>query len=397
MKSLNVFQNELREIFSNIKFNILIYIIMPFLLAFLNGIISARYFDSNSELPNFNVSIINNDKGQMAAPLKEIFESSDLKNSITLREDGSLESIEEEVQKGEISAVIIVPNEFSDNVFSGKEAELQVIKSPAEELNGTIVAEVVSAYTKSINSNRAVYETLSKNISDPNMVNSVFNYVVTDINNIVNINYIQDGTFEKNKTVNAKQYYSVTMLIMFSVFLTTVGASNIIKEKENGTLKRLQSTSISKVNYMLGKLMAFFLVAVTQIGIYIILTSKILKINWGDNIGLIIIMILAHAIALSGITALAGVVFKTQKALRSVLPFIIMIMAVFGGTFFSIDVVTGFMRNVIKATINFWLTNGYTNIMVGSSLLNINTNIIVLLAIGIIGLFVGTMRFRFDN
>lgn len=397
MKCLNIFINELREILANIKFNIFLYIIMPFVLAFLNGVINARYFNMNSELPKFEVAIINNDNRQMSLPLEEIFKSSELRDSITLRENKDFEGVEKDIEKGNISAAIIIPDDFTDNILSAKEATIQIIKSPAEELNGTIIAEIVSVYTKSINANRVVYETLSKNILDSSMVDSVFNEVVPEVNSLVNKNYIVEGAFDNGKIMSAKQYFSVSMLVMFSIFLTTVGASNIIKEKERGTLKRLQLTSISKFSFLFGKLMAFFLTAVLQISMYILLTSTILKINWGESIVSIIAMAIAHAAAISGIVALAGGIFKTQKSLLSVLPFIIMLMAAFGGAFFSIDLVTGFMRNAIKATINFWLTNGYTNIMVGSSLSSIYLNIVILLTIGIIGLIIGTMKFKFDN
>lgn len=392
MRFLHVFINELKEILSGIKFNMLIYIVMPFALAALNGVIYEQYFNKDPKLPEFEVSIIDEDKGQIASSIIEIFRGSNLKDSITLTEAVDFESIKEDVEKGDISAAIVIPKDFSEKTLSGEETSLQVIKSPAQELNGSIVSEIIEAYTNNLNMGMAINRTLSEEV-----ININSEELQNEVSRIMNKSYVKEGTFENNKVISSKQYYSVSMLIMVSLFLTTVGASNIIRERESGTLKRLQSTAISKLSFLSGKTMAIFLIGVLEVGIYIVLTSAILKTSWGDNIGSLGITVIAHAAAIAGISALAGSIFKTQKGLKTVLPIVIMIMAVFGGTFYSIDSVTGVMRTITKATLNYWLTNGYTNIMVGSNISNISTNIIILLTIGVLGFIFGTMRFKFDN
>ncbi len=392
MRFLYVFMNELKEILSGIKFNIFVYIVMPFALAALNGVIYEQYFNQEPKLPEFKISIIDEDKGQIALSIKEIFKGSNLKDSITLREDRDFESIEEDIEKGDISAAIIVPKDFSKKTLLGENASLKVIKSPAQELNGSIVSEIVEAYTNNLNMNIAINKTLNEEAINIDSIE-----LQNELSKIMSQNYIKEGLFENHKVINSKQYYAVSMLIMVSLFLTTVGASNIIKERESGTLKRLHSTSMSKMNFLLGKTMAIFLIAVIEVGVYILLTSAILKTSWGSNISSLSIVILSHGAAIAGISTLAGSIFKSQKSLKTVLPIVIMIMAVFGGTFYSIDSVTGFMRNVIKTTLNYWLTNSYTNIMVGSNISNISTNIFILLSIGVIGFAIGTMKFKFDN
>ena len=392
MRFLYVFINELKEILSGIKFNVFVYIVMPFALAALNGVIYEQYFNQEPKLPEFKISIIDEDKGQIAVSIKEIFKGSNLKDSITLREDRDFESIEEDIEKGDISAAIIVPKDFSKKTLLGEDASLKVIKSPAQELNGSIVSEIVEAYTNNLNMSIAINKTLNEEAINIDSIE-----LQNELSNIMSQNYIKEGLFENHKVINSKQYYAVSMLIMVSLFLTTVGASNIIKERESGTLKRLQSTSMSKMNFLLGKTMAIFLIAVIEVGVYILLTSAILKTSWGSNISSLSIVILSHGAAIAGISALAGSIFKSQKSLKTVLPIVIMIMAVFGGTFYSIDSVTGFMRNIIKTTLNYWLTNSYTNIMVGANISNISTNIVILLSIGFIGFAIGTMKFKFDN
>lgn len=396
MATKNIFLLEVKQFFSNIKTNIMLFIIAPFALALIYGVMFDKILDPDRTIPKFNVIFVNYDNGTLSKPLETVLNNDKVKSFINLTNSSDLNKTKNNLIKGNSSAAIVIPKGFSEDITKGIPASIEVLKAPSEETNGDIVSSIVSSYTENINVNRGLYLALNKNINDNEMKDKVLKELTSETYSILSKNYVSETSFEKSKKMSSKQYFSLTMFIMFGLFIATNGASFLLKEREDGILARIRSTSTKKGSYLAGKLLATFLTSLIQIASFMILTRLIMKVDWGNNIIFLVIMAVINALLVTGLSALFAGLFKTLKMLRVVTPFLLMIMASLSGSFYPIGNATGVMSVIPKLTFNYWLINGYSNVILGSPIPSVSLDIIVLLAISIAGLAVGCVSFKYE-
>lgn len=397
MKTFNIYVLELKQFLSGIKFNILIFIIMPFVISLLDGIFYSNILDPNRTLPSFKVVLVDSDKGNYSRSLQNLLTSDKLKKTIDLKEEDSSVAIDKELINGKISVAIIIPPNFSKQVESGEVTSIDVKKSPSSGLAGDLIENIITSYTKFISIKGAVYSSLNKSTRDTQFTQKLYHELLPQIIILSSNNYVISGNIDKVKKVNSKQYYSFSMLIMFSLFLLTLGAGNILKERDNSTLSRLKSTNLNKLSFLTGKLLAVISLFLLQITSFIFLTKFVTGISWGNGTIDIIAVVLVHCISISGLSILCGSLFKSQKSMRTFLTFFIMLMSFLGGAFFPTLGTGKVMDFIAHFTINYWLEKCYMSTMLGNPLSSIYSSLLILIFIGIGSMVISSLIFKFEK
>lgn len=397
MKTLNIYILELKEFLVDIKFNLLIFIIMPFVISFLNGIFYSNIFDPYKALPSFKVVLFDKDKGNYSKSLENLLTSDKLKKVIDLKLENSPLAIDNDLINGVISVAIMIPPNFSMSVESGSTTSIEVKKAPSAGVNGEIIQNIITSYTQFISINKEVYRAINDSTKDTALTERLYQELLPQIIKLSSNNYVVSGSIDTVKKVSSKQYYAFSMFIMFSLFLITVGAGNILKERDNSTLLRLKSTKLNKLSFLAGKLLAiisFFLVLITA---FIFLTKSVSGISWGNSTTNLIVVILVHCISISGLSILCGSLFKSQKTMRSALTFIIMLMSFLGGSFFPTESTGKVMDFIAHFTINYWLEKCYMGTMLGNPLTSIYSGLLILISIGIGSIVISSLIFKFEK
>lgn len=126
------------------------------------------------------------------------------------------------------------------------------------------------------------------------------------------------------------------------VLVTMVGAYmcalNIVKEKETGTIEQINVTPIKKYQFVLGKLLPFWI-----IGIFIFSIGLFVVARWIYGIvpvGSLLLLygyLLIYLVALLGLGLLISTFANTQQQAMSITFFFIMIFMLMSGLFTAID------------------------------------------------------------
>jgi len=126
----------------------------------------------------------------------------------------------------------------------------------------------------------------------------------------------------------------VVLLTMVGAFLT---ALNIVKEKEVGTIEQLNVTPIRKTEFVLGKLIPFWVLGMVVLTLGLLVARVIYGIVPVGNIGLLYLFAAVYLLGVLGLGLLISNIAQTQQQSMLMAFFLMMIFILMGGLYTSID------------------------------------------------------------
>jgi ABC-2 type transport system permease protein len=130
--------------------------------------------------------------------------------------------------------------------------------------------------------------------------------------------------------------------------------------------------------------------------ILILFTHFAFGVDWGNSLGGLIVLSLAMIFAACGFGMFIATIFKSSKAVNSMSPAMVMVMAFIGGSMFPLFALPPVLQTVSKITLNNWALRGYMSIMLGDGINSIITPVIVLCVMGTAFLTAGISRLRLN-
>ncbi|HVW96219.1 MAG TPA: ABC transporter permease [Mucilaginibacter sp.] len=135
------------------------------------------------------------------------------------------------------------------------------------------------------------------------------------------------------------------LVTMIGGFLT---ALNIVKEKEAGTIEQINVTPIKKYEFILGKLIPFWIMGNVVFTLGLIVSWVIYGIVPAGNVLLLYGFIAVYLLAISGFGLLISTYCDTQQQAMFVMFFFMMVFILMGGLFTSIDSMPDWARIVAR-------------------------------------------------
>jgi ABC-2 type transport system permease protein len=153
-------------------------------------------------------------------------------------------------------------------------------------------------------------------------------------------------------------------------------------------------TPATRMDIVGGKMLGVFLVGIVQFGVLWAFTSMI-GVKWGDPMAIGLLAV-STVIAATGTSILIAAVAKTVRAVSGVAQIVIQFMAAVGGSFFPVSQFPGWLQPLHYLSVNGWAIDGILSTMRGGSALAVLPNVAALLAIGVVFMFVGAARLRWE-
>ena len=232
-------EKEFKQFFRN-SFLPKLVILLPFVATLIFPLVA------NYDVKNINLSIVDNDKSSYSSQLVRKIESSGYFRitDVSATYNTALESIE--LNNADI--ILEIPNRFEADFIREKEAKVMISSNTVNGMKGGLG----SAYLSSI-------------VTD---FNSQIRTELMQINNGKSIPSFEIVPMYK---FNPRLRYLVYMIpaIMVMILALVCGflpALNIVGEKESGTIEQMNVTPVSKIKFILAKLIPYWVVG------YVVLT-----------------------------------------------------------------------------------------------------------------------------
>ena len=371
---------------------------MPLILIFILGIVFQPLWTSKPF--TIDIAIFNEDEGEFSKILiDDVFGSNELKDTIKIKFLENEEEIKKYINEGKIAAGIIFRKGFSESIIEGGNAQIKIYGDPEQTIKAGVVKNIVESFTFEVLKRRTILETSLRFLGTKNLISSteiqkLIPEWLLEIENKKNLISVSSET-EKKTTKNplAMEYYAIGIGVMYLLFATNAGAETIFKERRIKTFDRMKVAPLSNHTILGGKLFGIFFVALLQFVIIVIFTSIFYKVNWGNSVPGVIVMVLSAVLAFSGLSTLLASLTKSEEQIGNIGPALAMIFGFLGGAMWPAYGFPKWLNIASKFTPNRWAFDGFFKLMYSEGgVISILPQVLVLLTMASIFFFIGVFR-----
>jgi len=230
---------------------------------------------------------------------------------------GNYQELEEQMQSGELEQIIYIPQGFEKKLFTKNNTAVQVV---TDAINGS-AASLMSAYSMRI-------------ISDYNkqfLVKELF--MPMDYKNINT-----EVAYWYNPDLNYKTFMVPGILVLLvTVIGLFLSAMNIVKEKEIGTIEQLNVTPIKKYQFIIGKLLPFWIIAMFDLLLGLLLARFVFMVPMIGSISLVIGVAAIYLVLVLGMGLFISSISNNQQQSMFISWFFVMIFILLSGLFTAVE------------------------------------------------------------
>ena len=318
----------------------------------------------------------------------------------------SLEEAEKDFDDSQISAVLIIPANFTlENLQSGS-AEVELRQQP-NNVRAFAIQQGVSAALTRISS---VVDIAAASVSQAEALRPFPSEVEREVYFMASLDdaYTQleaapQRISEKQANTEDQVEYdpnanSAAGQMITWVFIPLIGLSAMFAmERQLGTLRRILVTPTSKATFLAGTVLGQVLTAVIQMAILIAFGALVLKLKWANAPSATALVVICSALAAGALGTMLGTFVKTEAQGNGLSIMIGMVMAMLGGCWYPIELFPQVMRSAAQALPTYWSMQGMLDILVrDQGVEGILLESGVLLGFALVFFLIGVLRFRYE-
>lgn len=301
-----------------------------------------------------------------------------------LKQDNSL-SMKEQIQKiknGKSTSLLVIPKGYENKLKNGEQSEIHLYRDATADSAVAPIKAVLENITTAYRETKITQVLQAFGESESQRK--------TTMTPPVQVKEIKENAAKLNMITQVVPGYTV----MFVFFIMITMVRNFIKDKESGMLSRLRSTPMKSYHYLIGMWVPNILVVVTQSAVLLLFGKIVYDLKIGDPLSIIFIVI-SLAICSTGLGLLLSVFVRSENQGVAFVQIITMGGAVVGGLWFPYDFLPTFAQVIGKFTPQFWAQQGLQDVMIrGAHLGDVWLTVMILLAFGLVGLLIASLRFN---
>lgn len=158
-------------------------------------------------------------------------------------------------------------------------------------------------------------------------------------------NYVNETSLQVAKKPGALDYYAIAVTTLIILYSALSAGTLIENERKRNTATRLLASPITKAEILIGKIVGNLLLNALFVIIIVFISKYMFGANWGDNVGLVFLVLFTEIVLALGLGL--GISYVTKgNASGSVIMIIIQLAALFGGAYSPVENNTGFMSTL---------------------------------------------------
>ncbi|MCX6244995.1 MAG: ABC transporter permease [Bacteroidetes bacterium] len=284
---------------------------------------------------------------------------------------------ETEMKKGTVDMILHIPYGFEKKLVKENAAGVQVV---INAINGAS-AGLINAYTMMIimDFNREILvDWLS-----PVMLSSTKNIRISP-------------SYWYNPKLNYKTYMVPGILVLLVTIIgLLLSGMNIVREKEIGTIEQINVTPIRKVQFIAGKLLPFWIIALFELAFGLTIGKLLFNIPIIGNLWLIFLSAGVYLFVILGFGLLVSTMTNTQQQSMLVSFFFMVIFILMSGLFTSIESMPVWAQNLDRVNpIAYFIRIMRMVMLKGSGFHDIRNSFFPLVAYAVIIISFAIRRYR---
>ncbi len=343
---------------------LLMLFVLPAIFILVLSIALQGAFSSLSSSERLDVLVVNQDEDGIGEKIIEALDRTGYFRLLTEVDGKALtrESAKEKLSHGHYQIAVFIPAEATEALAFKKEAYIEILVDPV------LSAEFATAVQKTVQS--IVYVSmigLTRSGGMPISVKEASEEYVTTHGLIVEQRYT--SAQGKEITPNSVQQ-NVPGWTVFALFwIAQILAINLITERLTGAYARILVAPMSLLQYLLGKILPFFLINLLQaalmfaIGIYVLPWLGAPRLEIQNPGGVMLLTVAISFVSISFGLFLAAI-SRSSFMVASISAAALIIMTVIGGIMVPKFVMPAFMQQMSLVVPHGWALDGYLNLLV---------------------------------
>ena len=185
---------------------------------------------------------------------------------------------------------------------------------------------------------------------------------------------------------------------IYGIFwIVSLLAVSVLREKQEGTFRRLLVAPMGRMVMLAGKLMPYYLINIIQIAIMLGVCSLLFKMSLGHSPAGLVVVSLAAAATATGLGVLVAGLARTEAQIGGLTVLLLLTLSALGGCFIPRFIMPEWLQTVGLVTPHAWALDAYQDLLVrGYGLIEILPKVGVLAAFAVAFFGMGVWRFRFE-
>jgi len=293
----------------------------------------------------------------------------------------SLDRVEKRLLDGSITMAVIIPRDFEESLVKTGIAPVEL------SVNGEkgSAAGIVQAYATRVLTD---YAAGLKRPALPGSVGRVLVDPAPRIDVRMRSRY--------NPTLNYKYYMVPGILVaLMTIIGSLLSAQNIAREKELGTLEQLNVTPITRGEFIVAKLLPFWVLGLIELSLGLLIGTLVFGIPVRGSLPLLYAVAAVYLAVAVGIGLWISALVDTQQQAMFVTFFIVNIYLLMSGLFTPIDSMAPWVQTVTLVNpVRHFVAISRAILMKGAGPAEIAQPFLILIGSAIVVLFVAVRQYR---
>ena len=283
----------------------------------------------------------------------------------------------EAVRSGKVGGVLVIPAGFSRSIQDGNPAQLTLVSDPVSA-SGQLFYQIVSQPVTKIMSSQEIARldvesaAAQLNMNDAQRAaesDAAYQFAWTQWNKTDNSQRVQSELAMTAKPTdpyggNPYNQASPGILVMFAVFGLVSSAQVVLRERKEGTLARMLTTSLSPTAAMTGHFLAMFSLTFFQQVLLVAFGQLLLGVDYlRAPLGILAVMV-ALSLAMAGIGLFIGVLAREEQQVSLYSLITMFTLSALGGAWFPLDGTGKAFATLGHLTPTAWAMTGFQNILI---------------------------------
>lgn len=407
--SLAVAWKDLAIVFKD-KGALAVYFLMPLLFASLLGMAFGKT-GSDEKTLEIPVVLVSEDRGTYGAMLAEGLAAVEV---VVLQTVDDVATADQRVAASDAAAALVIPADFTARIDAGEPVTVTLIKDPTQPEAANIAAGIANQALGEI----GVLGELRYGIHAVMSESPDYDEAPADLREAVEartlgVVWTQVQEMRQNPVIaltsepvagaaeaapwNPVAFYFPGFTVAFAFFLIGQMAASLLREKEEGTFRRLLSSPVPRGAVIGGKMLAYVAIVFLQAMVLFGVGRALFKMPLGQSPVALLLLTLALALASASLGMMLGSLTRTSKQADSVGTILGFVLMALGGTLFPLFRAGGFMGTLSRLTPGSWGLEGYMGLFAdGWTLAQTVPNILALLGFAVVFAAVAAWRFRYE-
>jgi len=375
--------------------------------------------EGSTDLPAVTVGIVNLDQAPAGAPvavgdsLYGMFTDPSVASWLTAVEFSDQATARAALDRQEIGAAVIVPENFSASILSGKTSQpIRVLQDPTLTIGPMVVQNMVTSFLDGITGGSVAIQVVMERQSTKGLA-----LEVSGINGLITryqewYTAFQRALFhdpsqaalmvrapatEGTSQSSGTQIFSLVMagqMIFFAFYTGSYAMMSILTEQEEGTLPRLFTTPTDRSVILAGKFLAVLVTVFFQGCVLLIAGRLAFSANWGQPASMLLAL-LGQVIGATGLGVFLISLVKTSKQAGPILGGGLSAIGMLSGLFtVAVPNVPAFFNTLSLFTPQGWVLRGWKLAINGSSVSELLLPLAVTIGMGLVMFVIGAVLFR---